>query len=277
MPSFRRRLLAASEANQSLLCIGLDPDPEHMAIPDILEFNKTIVDSTYDQVCAYKPNLGFYEPFGSSGIMALEETVSYIRKKAPHVVIIGDGKRGDIGSTNTRYATALFDTWGFDAATINCYAGSDALEPFLQYEDKGVIVWCRSSNPGAGELQDILVSTEVPVPYYQAVANRILEWDRRGNLGIVAGATFPQDLAAVRSICPNIPILVPALGSQGGDLHDSVKLSVDKNGRNAILSSSRSVLYASESPTEFGDAARKSASAMRETINSILVENNLGW
>ena len=277
MPSFRQRLLSASEASRSLLCVGLDPDPARMAIPDVAAFNRAIVDATCDLVCAYKPNLGFYEPFGSEGIVALEETVKYIRQRAPRAVVIGDAKRGDIGSTNARYAAALFETWGFDAATVNCYGGGEAIESFLEYEDRGIFVWCRSSNPGADELQDLPVANEGGLPFYQVVAAHAREWDRRGNLALVVGATYPGELAAVRSICPTFPILVPALGAQGGELAASVRAGVDADGRNAILSSSRSITYASRDPAGFADAARASAAALRDEINAVLEESGKGW
>jgi orotidine-5'-phosphate decarboxylase len=278
MQSFRQRLLSASQANESLLCIGLDPDPALMAIPDVADFNRAIVDATSDLVCAYKPNLPFYEAFGSRGIAALEETVAYIRERAPRAVVLGDGKRGDIGSTNARYAAALFETWGFDAATVNCFGGGEALEPFLEYEDKGIIVWCRSSNPGADEFQDLHVASQGgPQPLYQVIATRALEWDRRGNVGLVVGATYPAELKAVRGICRDMPILVPAIGAQGGDLSASVLAGMDDAGRNLLMSSSRSVTYASRDPADFADQARSSAQALRDEINAVLEEGGMGW
>ncbi len=277
MPSFRQRLLSASQANHTLLCVGLDPDPALMAVPDVADFNKAIVDATSDLVCAFKPNVGFYEPFGSAGIVALERTVSYIRDRAPRAVIIGDAKRGDIGSTNVRYAAALFDTWGFDAATVNCYGGGEALRPFLEYEEKGIFVWCRSSNPGADELQDIAVQSEDGRPFYQVVAAHSRDWDRHGNVALVVGATYPEELAAVRGICPDMPILVPALGAQGGELAASVQAGVDAGGRNAIFSSSRSVTFASRNPADFAEAARAAATALRDEINGVLEELGKGW
>ena len=171
MPTFTQRLAASSRANESLLCVGLDPDPTLMAIPDILRFNRGIVDATKDLVCAYKPNLAFYEAHGSRGIVALEETVAYIRSTAPGVVLLADAKRGDIGSSNAHYARALFDVWGFDAATVNGFAGGDALAPFLDYEEKGVFVWCRSSNEEAARRAAEDLRQRI---------NRVLEEEGRG-------------------------------------------------------------------------------------------------
>ena len=150
MSEFIERLYSASISNRSLVCVGLDPDPDLMPVSDVFEFNMAIVDATRDVVCAYKPNFPFYEAMGLPGLRALERTVEHIRKVAPDVLLIADCKRGDIGSTNTMYARALFDTWGFDAATVNAWGGSDSVEPYLDYKDRGVVVWCRSSNPGGG-------------------------------------------------------------------------------------------------------------------------------
>ena len=277
--SFVQRLGAAARANRSLLCVGLDPDPARMAVDDVTQFNKTIVDATKDLVCAYKPNLPFYEALGLPGLEALKETVGYIRAKAPDVVIVGDGKRGDIASTNVHYARALFEVWGFDAATVNCYGGGESLEPFLGYQDKGVFVWCRSSNEGAREFQDLKVSAGPGPnpPMYEWVATRSKEWDRGGNVGLVVGATYPKELEMVRSICPDQPILVPAVGAQAGDLSTAVSGGMDAAGRNVIISSSRSVLYASNDPKMFGEAARKSAIALRDNINGSLEEQGKGW
>ena len=277
MRSFVQRLLSASRANRSLLCVGLDPDPSQMAVADVTEFNRAIVEATKDLVCAYKPNLGFYEAFGSRGISALEETVSFIRETAPGVVVVGDAKRGDIGSTNARYAKALFEVWGFDAATVNCFGGGESLGPFLEYADKGIFVWCRSSNPGADQFQDLGVgSGEDARPLYEVVAANASEWNQRGNVGLVVGATYPDELRAVRAICPTMPILVPAIGAQGGDLAASVTAGMDDSGRNVLMSSSRSVIYASRDPGDFAEAARKSAAALRERINAVLGEEGKG-
>ena len=278
MPTFAERLLASCEANRSLLCVGLDPDPALMPIEDVTTFNRGIIDATKDLVCAYKPNLAFYEALGKRGIEALGDTVGYIRETAPGMVVVGDAKRGDISSTNTQYAKALFDVWGFDAATVNGYAGGEALAPFFEYMDRGVFVWCRSSNPAATELQDLQVAADgKPMPLYKWVAVRASEWNTRGNVGLVVGATYPDELGAVRALCPDMPILTPGVGSQGGVLSDSVKAGIDNSGRNLLVSSSRGVLYASFDPAQFPRAAREAARTLRDRINGILAEEGRGW
>ena len=277
LKKFVDRLAAASAANRSLLCVGLDPDPELMAVPDVAAFNREIVDATRDLVCAYKPNLPFYEALGREGFDALEQTIDHIRESAPGVVIVGDSKRGDIDSTNERYARALFDVWGFDAATVNAYAGGDSLEPFLDYADRGVIVWCRSSNPGADDFQDLRSADDDGMPLYELMAKRASGWNTRGNVGLVVGATYPREIAAVRAHCPGMSLLVPGVGAQGGDLEQSVKFGLDGDRRNLMISSSRGVTYASRSAGDFAEAARSAASRLRDDINAALVRNGAKW
>ena len=278
MSSFVERLVTACQTNRSLLCVGLDPDPTQMAIDDVVRFNREIIDATKDLVCAYKPNLSFYEALGLRGLESLEKTISYIREEAPRVVVLGDAKRGDIGSSNVQYAKALFEVWGFDAATVNCFGGGEALEPFLEYGDKGVFVWCRSTNTGAGEFQDLQVSSDGGVRrLYEIVAVRASEWNRRGNVGLVVGATYPGELEVVRSLCPGMPILVPGLGAQGGSLSACVTVGMDENGRGLLISSSRSILYASRDQADFAQASREAARDLRDRINSALEESGKGW
>ena len=276
--NFVERLRDASAATQSLVCVGLDPDPELMPVPDVLEFNKAIVDATKDLVCAYKPNLSFYEALGRGGLEALENTVSYIRSVAPITIVLGDAKRGDIGPSSAKYAEALFDAWGFDAATVNAYGGGESLQPFLEYKDRGVFVWCRSSNPGAKEFQDLNVSQDGgTAPFYEWMARRASAWDSNGNLGLVVGATYPDDLKLVRSHCPQMPILIPGVGAQGGDLEASVKLGVGSGEPDILISSSRGIIYASGDRKDFAQSARKATSDLRERINRYLAEEGKGW
>ncbi|MCY4529362.1 MAG: orotidine-5'-phosphate decarboxylase [Chloroflexi bacterium] len=278
MATFVERLLNACETNRSLLCVGLDPDPARMPIGDVVEFNAAIVDATRDLVCAYKPNVGFYDARGSEGIKELERTIAHIRDVAPSVIVLADGKRGDIGSTNAAYARAYFETWGADAATINAYAGGADLHPFLDYEDKAVFVWCRSSNEGAAELQDLPVETDgLTMPFYQALARRAVEWGPRGSVGLVVGATYPKELAEVRAIAPDAPILLPGVGAQEGELRTSVEAGVDGAGRNLLVSSSRGVLYASSDPVRYADAARSAAERLRDSINAVLEDGGHSW
>ena len=278
MIEFPHRLYEASSSNKSLLCIGLDPDPELMAIPDTFEFNREIVDATRDLVCAYKPNFPFYEALGLSGLSALQRTVEHIRSVAPGAVLIADAKRGDIGSTNVMYARAMFDTWGFDATTVNAWGGGDSIEPYLSYHDRGVFVWCRSSNPGAAEFQDVPVTVNGEVvPLYEWMAMRAMEWDRAGNVGLVVGATYPDELRVVRGRCPGVPMLVPGIGAQGGDIRASLDCGLDAEIPNIIISSSRSITYASRDARDFADAARQAATALRDEINAALADHGRPW
>ena len=279
MPGFVERLKTASLASRSLVCVGLDPDPELMAIEDVAEFNARIVDATRDLVCAYKPNFPFYEALGIPGLLALERTVAYIRDVAPEVVLIADCKRGDIGSTNKMYARALFDTWDFDAATVNAWGGGDSVEPYLEYGDHGVIIWCRSSNPGAAEFQDVPVKYKgASVPLFEWMAIKAAEWNQASsNVGLVAGATYPSELAVVRNRCLGMPILIPGIGSQGGDLDASLRHGLDVDSPNVLISSSRGVTYASREPDGFEDAARMAASKLRDDINAVLANEGREW
>ena len=275
MASFRDKLDAACRANRSLLCVGLDPDPQRMPVADVFQFNKAIVDATADLVCAYKPNLAFYEALGLPGLEALQRTVEHIRGQAPEVVIIGDSKRGDIGPSAQAYATALFGVWGFDATTANAYGGGDTLQPFLEWPDRGVFIWCRSSNPGAADLQDLRVDGE-GTPVYQELAARSGMWAGNGGLGLVLGATYPQELKRVRELCPEAPFLIPGVGAQGGALAEAVSGGTDANGRNAVINSSRGVLYASRGE-DFARAARDAAARLRDEIDDVLAGEGVGW
>ena len=275
MMRFVDRLLAASRATESLVCVGLDANPALMPVPDVADFNRAIVDATADLVCAFKPNIAFYEALGLPGLRALKATVSHIRDVAPHCVIIGDVKRGDIGNTVEAYAKAMFEVWGFDAVTVNPWGGMDTVEPWLGRADKGVLVWCRGSNPGAGDLQDLVVNGDGE-PVYMRLARDLAALPAQGNLGLVVGATAPEQLAAVREVCPDLPLLIPGVGAQGGDLEASVRNGVDANGRLAVINSGRGIIYAS-SGADFAEAARAAASKLRDGINATLDDMGLGW
>ena len=259
--SVREKLAAAAEAHRSLLCVGLDPDPGRIAGGDIAGYLKNIIDATKDLVSAYKPNLAFYEQLGAEGYDTLRRVLDHIPND---IVTIADAKRGDVPNTAAAYARALFDTLGFDATTANAYGGADSLAPFLEREDKLTIIWCRSSNAGAGDLQDLPVG-EGGRPLYEAVAEMAKEWDTRGNVGLVVGATYPEQLRRVRAICPDMPVLLPGIGSQEGDLARSLDAGLDANGGGVIVAASRSVLYAS-SGADYAEAARREAEALRSAI-----------
>jgi orotidine-5'-phosphate decarboxylase len=257
---FIDKLLEASRKNESWLCIGLDPDPELMPRVDVQQFNKTIVEATSDLVCAYKPNLAFYEALGTEGLAILEKTLKYVPSDIP---VIGDAKRGDIGNTARAYAKALFSVLGFDAATVNPYLGHDSIEPFIDYRDKGVFILCRTSNKGALDFQNLRTDG---LPLYQAVAQKAKEWNIHGNIGLVVGATYPEELKKVRSICPEMSLLIPGIGAQGGDLASAVSYGVDAWGEKAIINVSRQILYASKEK-DFAQAARNVAEKIRNQIN----------
>jgi orotidine-5'-phosphate decarboxylase len=257
---FIDKLLNASRKNKSWLCIGLDPDPELMPEVDVLQFNKAIIEATSGLVCAYKPNLAFYESLGTEGLTILEKTIKHIPADIP---VIGDAKRGDIGNTARAYARALFSILGFDATTVNPYLGFDSLEPFIDYPDKGVFILCRTSNKGATDFQDLRTNG---LPLYEAVAQKAREWDIHGNIGLVVGATYPEELRKIRSICPEMPLLIPGVGAQGGDLASAVHYGVDTRGEKAIINVSRQILYASKEK-DFAQAARNAAEKIRNQIN----------
>ena len=277
MAAFVDRILRACESRRSLLCVGLDPDPSLMPVPDISDFNRAIVEATAEVACAYKPNLAFYEALGMPGMLALEQTIACIRQVSPDSVLIGDAKRGDIGPSGVAYAKAMFDVWGFDAVTVNAWGGADTVEPFLSDESRGAFVWCRGSNPGSGDLQDLETPGEDGgVPVYQRLAASCREWNARGNVGLVVGATVPQQLGSVRAICPDMPLLVPGVGAQGGDLEAAVRGAVDASGRLALINSSRGIIYASRD-RDFAAAAGAAARNLRDAINAVIAEDGKGW
>lgn len=277
MSSFYDRLLKASQMNRSLLCVGLDPDPSLIPLSSIVAFNRAIIDATKDLVCSYKPNLAFYDSLGKLGYDVLAKTLEHIPAKIP---VIGDAKKGDVQSTSIFHARTMFEIWNFDAATVNPYGGRDAIQPFLDYHDRGTFVWCRSSNPGAKEIQDLNVRppdrTDL-LPFYEWIALRSSAWNVSKNVGLVVGATYPDELRNVRNLCPDMPILIPGIGAQSGDLGASVKNGVDGTGRNAIFSVSRSIIYASKDPKDFEKAANGAAQVLRDRINTDLAAQGKDW
>jgi orotidine-5'-phosphate decarboxylase len=262
--NFVEKLLQAGRRNNSLVCVGLDPDPKLMPEKmSVADFNKAIIEATSDLVCAYKPNLAFYEAMGDEGMEALRKTIKSIPSNIP---IIGDAKRGDIGNTSKAYASALFEILGFDAATVNPYLGFDAVEPFLNYADKGSIILCRTSNAGARDFQSLLCQTPAGHrPLFEIVADKAQEWNTRGNVGLVVGATYPDELKSIRQQHPDLPILIPGIGAQGGDVAVTVKNGVTHGGK-AIINSARQIIYASKG-RDFAEAARKACQALRDEIN----------
>ena len=258
---FVEKLRAAQQKNQSFLCVGLDPDPELMPHLDVASFLTEIVDATKDLVCAFKPNLAFFEALGVGGMQTLLESIQGVPS---HIPIIADAKRGDIGNTARFYARALFETYDFDAATVNPYGGRDAVQPFVEYRERGVFIWCRSSNPGAADVQDLALDGGGAV--YEQIARLARDWNEHGNVGLVVGATWPEQIARVREICPDQVLLVPGVGAQEGELEAAAGAAFDSRGEGAIISASRGVLYASRGGDYVGNA-RRAAEALRGRIN----------
>ena len=239
MYSFYEKL-ANKWNEQKFVCVGLDPDISKIQGKSIFEFNKSIIDATYDLVCAYKPNSAFFEAEGIDGLKALEETINYIKQKCPDVIIILDAKRGDIGNSNEGYVKAIFDDLGVDAVTVSPYLGGESLKPFLDRVNKGIIVLVKTSNPKAGEFQDLKISGK---PLYQVIAEHVKNWNTNGNLAVVVGATHQKELKEVREIVGNMPILIPGIGTQGGDLKEAIKASLDSEDQGIIVNSSRAIIY----------------------------------
>jgi orotidine-5'-phosphate decarboxylase len=260
------------------LCVGLDPDlgkiPEaalrNSRAETILAFNTAIIEATMDIAASFKPNAAFYEALGEEGAHALRETVRFINEHAPETPVILDSKRADIGNTNAGYVMSAFEDLGCDAVTVHPYLGSEALAPFFERTEKGVIVLCRTSNPGAGELQDLDVGGE---PLYLALAKRVAQkWNSNGNCWLVVGATYPHEAEAIRTVAPDLPFLIPGVGAQGGDVTAAVHASKNSNGNGFLVSASRSIMYAS-SGTDFADAARREALALDSAIKNAVYNN----
>jgi orotidine-5'-phosphate decarboxylase len=261
--------------NKLFLCVGLDSRfeqlPAHLqslsAQAAIFRFNKAIIDATAEYVCAFKPNIAFYEASGVEGLTALKQTCDYLRENYPQILLILDAKRGDIDSTNEAYAQAVFDYFRADAVTVQPYLGSLAMSPFLERPEKGIIVLCRTSNPGAGELQDLEVGDGKRL--YQKVAELAEQrWNYNDNVGLVVGATYPSELKTVRELAPTLPILVPGIGAQGGDLAAVLEngLTADQGG--LIISASRSIIFASKGD-DFAIAAATAARVLADEIKSL--------
>ena len=261
---FTDRIAKAMEAAGSLLCVGLDPQPGRTPAEQLLEFNTRVVEATADLACAFKPQSAFYEAHGMPGWQALADTVAMIRRVAPHALVILDAKRGDIGHSAAAYAKAAFDVFGADALTVSPYLGGDAVAPFLERPDRGAFLLCRTSNPGGADLQCVPAANGEPL--YLTVAERIREWSNahHANAGLVVGATCPHELAQVRERCPGLPILLPGIGVQGGDLETSVAAGVDASARGLLVSASRSVIYAGD-----GEAIRAEALRLARAIDRV--------
>jgi orotidine-5'-phosphate decarboxylase len=265
---FMQALQQAWTRNNSLVCVGLDPEPSKFPAhlkgrPDaVFEFCCAIVDATADLVCTYKPQIAHFASLRAED--ALERLIAHIHAKHPGVPVILDAKRGDIGSTAQHYVTEAFERYSADAVTLNPYLGRDSVQPFLDRTDKGVILLCHTSNPGAADLQDLDVGGK---PLYQHVAQIIArDWNTHGNCALVTGATWPEQLAEVRALVGDVPLLVPGIGAQGGDVEAVVRHGRTSAGTGLMISSSRAILYAGNGE-DFAQAARTATLELRDSIN----------
>ncbi|HEX9069864.1 MAG TPA: orotidine-5'-phosphate decarboxylase [Ktedonobacterales bacterium] len=286
--SFMHRLRHRWHAARTLLCVGLDGQLDQMPEPftgareaakahapsadqriydALFDFHKAIVDATADLVCCYKPNIAFFEEHGPTGLRALVALIAWIQQTYPEIPVLLDAKRGDIGSTSEAYARAIFDVYGADAVTAQPYLGRDAIAPLLDRAERGVFVLCRTSNPGSGELQERTGPDGEPL--YMHVARQVAEsWNTNGNCGLVVGATYPQELGAVREAVGDMPILVPGIGAQGGDLEAVLSHGLDSKHTGLLISVSRNVLYAS-SGRDYASAARRETARLRNEIERL--------
>lgn len=268
--TFQQKYDAIVKKNNSLLCIGLDssinkiPEHLHKETYPLFEFNKAIIDHTYDLVSAYKPNSAFYEAYGIKGIEQLKMTCDYIKTTYPDIPIILDAKRADIGSTNSGYIKYAFDYLHSDAITVHPYLGSEALVPFLEEKYKGIIILCRTSNTGAGEFQDLIVGSE---PLYKIIARKVVdEWNKNNNCMLVVGATYPSQLKEIRKIAGDMTLLIPGIGAQGGDVEKTVIAGLNSRKTGMIISASRSIIYAAATK-DFADCSRDETIKLRNEIN----------
>ena len=264
MQALRERWVGAN----SLVCVGLDPEPakfpahlrEH---PDaVFQFCREIIDATADLVCCYKPQIAHFAALQAE--LTLQRLIAHVHENYPGVPVILDAKRGDIGSTAERYASEPFERYGADAVTLNPYLGRDSVQPFLDHADKGVVLLCRTSNPGAADFQDIDCNG---APLYQRVAETVArDWNGNGNCLLVVGATWPRQLADIRAIVGDLPFLVPGVGAQGGDVEAVIDNGQTRDGTGLVISSSRAILYAGGGE-DFADASRAAAEELRDAIN----------
>jgi orotidine-5'-phosphate decarboxylase len=268
--TFTDKLANAIRLHDSLLCVGLDPDIARFPgvlkgrVDSVFEFCRAIIDATAPYACAFKPQIAYFAALAAED--QLQAICDYLNQRYPDIPIVLDAKRGDIGATAEQYAREAFERYKADAVTVNPYMGFDSIEPYLQWAEKGVIVLCRTSNPGGSDLQFLKVDG---VPLYQHVARLVAQqWNRHGQCGLVVGATFPQEIAEVRKIVGDMPLLVPGIGAQGGDIESTVRAGQSSDGMGMMINSSRAILYAKPVDGEgFADAAARVARETRDAIN----------
>lgn len=270
--NFIEKLENAQRRNNSLICVGLDPQPEKIPAccgqeSRYLDFCRAIVDATAAYVCAFKPQAAHFAAVGAEGELA--KLTGYIKENYPNIPVILDAKRGDIGSTAEKYALEAFGRYQADAVTVNPYLGGDSLKPFLAWQDRGVVILCRTSNPGGADLQSLLVDGE---PLYLRVAGLAADsWNYNGNVLLVVGATWPDELARVRRRVGDLPLLVPGIGAQGGDAAAVIRAGLNGRGGGLIINSSRSIIYAGRGD-DFAASAAAAARALRDEINQLRSE-----
>jgi orotidine-5'-phosphate decarboxylase len=260
-----------ADAVNSLLCVGLDVDsnkiPARFATAEFPQFafNQWIIDQTAEYAAAFKPNMAFYEARGAQGFTELQMTMAYLQSHHPDVVTICDAKRADIGNTNQGYVTSIFDLLGFDAITLHPYLGGEALAPFLKRADKASIILCRTSNPGAGEFQDLEINGK---PLWHAVAEKVNEeWNANANCMLVVGATYPEEMRKIRVAAPGVTFLVPGIGAQGGDVVAVVEAGIDKKGKGLMINSSRGIIF-SDDPASAARELRDEINAARKAVHA---------
>lgn len=275
--NFFEKLANAIQKNNSLLCVGLDPDQQMIPKESVVKFNEHIIEATIDLACAYKPNLAIYESMGIEGLYALKDTLKLIRDMDPSIPIIGDGKRGDIGLCSIAYSHTLFDTYEFDAVTVNPYMGLDAIKPFLERRDKGVFILCRTSNPSGQDLQELMVvnrEKQTARPLYEIVAELAKSWNNNGNVGLVIGATYPEQIHHIRQICPNMLFLIPGVGWQGGNVEKTVHNAVDNEGNGFIINVSRQIMYAARTYWHAQSVHKEAVKKMQRVARGLRNEIN---
>ena len=271
--TFEEKLENACKSNSSRLCVGLDPDLNLIAPERVVQLNEAIIRATSDLACAFKPNLAIYESLGRDGFDVLDSTLRLIRDICPEVPIIGDAKRGDIALCGDAYAKTMFEVYNFDAVTANPLMGSDILNPFLDHSERGVYVLCRTSNPSSEEfLDERLWSGKL---FYEKIAEYAeCKWNGNGNVGLVVGATYPDEIRRVREICPEMPFLIPGVGAQGGDIAETVSSAMNIKGGGFIINVSRQIMYSAkdsggnlELDASAGQRMRRTALGIRDEIN----------
>lgn len=261
-----QKLEQAQSTNNSLVCVGLDPNQEKIAAlgVDLMTWLKGIVDATAAHVCAFKPQIAYFAALKAE--QELTEIIAYIHQNHPNVPVILDAKRGDIGSTAEQYAKEAFERYQADAVTVNPYMGGDTIEPYSSQADKGVVVLCKTSNAGSGELQNLKLDNGRTL--FQEVAHKAsTSWNTNNNLLLVVGATYPDELAQIRQIVGDMPLLIPGIGAQGGDVKATLKAGLRSDGKGLIISSSRGIIFAGKDKDNYAAAAEQACIELKNLVN----------